>query len=178
MLFEKYKKYGDYHWRQYAKGTKYKKHADRIKVWVKESNILDIGAGDGLITSLIGAKGVDNEMSGVKIAQEKGVDVVFGDAYNLDFKDESFDAVTMIDVLEHFEFPEKALAEAHRVCKLYTYISTPPKRDDGKLTDKYHYIEWTPEGLNELMKSNGFEMIGTVLSIKEEKVMYGKFKKV
>ena len=179
MKFTKYDQFGAYHWGQYDKGTKYKVHADRVKDWIKESSVLDIGAGDGKITSLIkGAVGIDNEPTAVKLSQEKGVNVVLGDAYHLPYMDKCFDSALMADVLEHFEFPDDALEEAKRVLKKYLYITTPPKRDDGKLTDKFHYIEWTPEELVELVEKHGFVAEHDVLVFPEEKVMYAKFRRL
>lgn len=178
MKFLKYEQKGAYHWKQYDQNTKYRRHADRIKEWIKEEKILDIGAGDGKITSLLGAIGIDDEPTGVKLAQEKGANVFIGDAYSLQFEDESFDSALMADVLEHFDKPCEALREARRVIKHYLYISTPPKRLDGKLTDKFHYQEWTPDGLKELVEKEGFSLEGDILVIPEEKTMYGKFKKV
>ena len=159
MKFTKYEKYGAYHWRQYEQGTKYKRHADKVKNWVEEQGVLDIGAGDGLITSLVGAVGVDNEPKAVELAQEKGVDVTLCDGYDLKFTDEQFNSAMMIDVLEHFEHPVKALQEARRVIKNNLYIVTPPKRDDGKLTCEFHYQEWTPEELIDLVENEGFELM-------------------
>ncbi len=176
--FTKYETHGAYHWKQYEKGTKYKRHADRVKAWVKEKSVLDIGAGDGLITSLMGAKGIEYEESGVKLARDRGVDVVQGDAYQLPYPDNSFDAVTMIDVLEHFEFPQKALQEAYRVARDALYINTPPKKDDGTLTDKFHYQEWSPHGLMTLVESQGFQLEDGVLVFPNEKTMYAKFRKI
>ena len=174
MEFLKYKQFGAYHWKQYADNTKYTRHADRVKEWVKEKNVLDIGAGDGLITSLLGAKGIEYEQEGVRLAQEKGADVIQGDAYHLPFTDNSFEAVTMIDVLEHFKFPERALQEAKRVAKII-YIVTPPKKDDGTLTDPYHYIEWSPEGLRKVVEKEGFALDGGILVYPKEKMMYSRF---
>jgi|SRR6185436_20896091 len=176
MKFTKYDKYGAYHHKQYAKGGRYKRHADRIKDWVKERKVLDIGAGDGLITVLLGIVGVDNEPKAVQLAQEKGALVVLGDAYALDFETEQFDSALMIDVLEHFEFPREALREARRILKKYLYIVTPPKKADGTLTDKFHYQEWTAEGLQEIVESADFELEGEIVT--EGKSMYAKFKKV
>lgn len=177
MKFTKYLKYGAYHWKQYEQNTKYRKHADRVKKWVKEKDTLDVGAGDGKITHLLGIRGIDDEPEAVRLAQEKGADVELGDAYNLNFVDEFFDSVLMCDVLEHFEYPSKALQASRRVLKQYLYIVTPPKRADGKLTDKFHYQEWTPEELKELVEKEGFKLEGEILVIPEEKVMYAKFKK-
>jgi ubiquinone/menaquinone biosynthesis C-methylase UbiE len=170
MEFTKYQDKGDYHWRQFYQKTKYRKHALRVANWVKEKTVLDIGAGDGLITFLLGAKGIDNEQSGVDIARSKGIDVILGDAYKIPFKDEEFEAVTMIDVLEHMEDPVMALQEAKRVCQKMLYIATPPKRPDGKLTDKFHYIEWTPEELKTLVESQGFLLMDSESSRRKDNV--------
>src|SRR3990167_9608551 len=123
MEFSKYKKFGAYHWKQYEdKNTKYFRHADRVKEWIKEKSVLDIGAGDGKITHLLGIKGVDDEPEAVRLAVEKGADVKLGDAYRLSYKDEEFDSVFMGDVLEHLEFPRKALQEARRILRKYLYL--------------------------------------------------------
>jgi len=176
MRFTKYHKFGAYHWKQYDdKNTKYSRHADRVKEWIKEKNVLDIGAGDGKITHLLAIKGVDNEPEAVRLAQEKGADVILADAYHLPFKDEEFEAAFMGDVLEHFEFPRKALQEARRVLKNYLYIAAPEK---GTNNDKFHYQEWTPEELKELVESEGFALEGDILVVPKDKRIYGKFKKL
>jgi hypothetical protein len=46
------------------------------------------------------------------------------------------------------------------------------------LTDKFHYIEWTPEELKELVEAQGFILEREIISIPEEKVMYAKFRKL
>lgn len=183
MEFPKYRKFGAYHWKQYADNTKYKRHADRVVKWIEELSVLDIGAGDGKITALLRdagktALGVDNEPEGVRLAQEKGASVHLGDAYKLPYSDGFFEAALMADVLEHFERPVEALREARRVIRGCLYVSTPPKRPDGKLTDKYHYVEWTPEELRNLVESVGFKLVGEIESIPEEKIMYAKFRKL
>lgn len=175
MRFTKYIRFGDYHWEQYARGMKYKAHADRIAGWVTERNLLDIGAGDGLITHLVGAKGIEFEPEGVRLAKEHGVDVIQGDAYALPFADNSFDACLLIDVLEHFDDPLKALVEARRVAPIL-YVNTPPKKDDGTLTDKFHVQEWSPAGLVKLVESVGYKLDGFVSVYPKEKLMYARFK--
>lgn len=175
--FTKYEKHGAYHWKQYYDGTKYKTHADRVREWVREKNVLDVGAGDGLITHLLGAKGIEYEAEGVRLAQEKGVDVIQGDAYALPFGNDSFEAVTMIDVLEHFETPWIALQEAKRVAPLL-YVNTPPKKDDGTLTDSFHVQEWSPAGLTKVVETEGYILEGPVIVYPKEKMMYAKFRRV
>lgn len=175
MYFSKYRDRGDYHWREYADvKNKYRTHADRVKDWVREKKVLDVGAGDGLITHLLNAKGIEYEAEGVRLAQEKGVDVIQGDAYALPFEDNSFEAVTMIDVIEHLEDPLKALREARRVAPVL-YVNTPPKKDDGTLTDKFHVQEFSPMGLVKLVEEAGYKLDGPVIVYPKEKMMYAKF---
>lgn len=175
MYFSKYATHGAYHWRQYEKGGRYKEHADFINMWVSEAHVLDVGAGDGVITALLGIEGVDNEPEAVRLAQLKGANVKLGDAYSLPYKDKEFDAVLLIDVLEHLERPQDALREAKRVARHSLYVVTPPKRSDGKLTDKFHYQEWTPQELIDLVEAQGFRLEGDVLL--RPKAMYAKFVK-
>lgn len=171
MKFKKYEEQGAYHYKQYLRGDKYRKHADRIKKWVKEKKVLDVGAGDGLITFLVGAVGIDNEPSAVKLSKALGINVKQGDAYNLPYEDNSFEAVLMADVLEHFDDPVKALAEARRVAPVI-YITTPER---GMVKDKYHIKEWLRDELPVFMEENGFKLDGEVLVVPEEKNMYARF---
>jgi SAM-dependent methyltransferase len=108
----------------------------------------------------------------VRLAQEKGADVILADAYHLPYKDEEFEAVFIGDVLEHFEFPRQALKEARRILKDYLYIAAPEK---GTNNDKFHYQEWTPEELKELVESEGFALEGEILVVPKDKRIYGKF---
>lgn len=140
----------------YEKNKNYRKHADKIKEWVEEKNTLDVGAGDGKITHLLGIKGVDSEPEAVKLAVERGANVVLGDAYQLPFKDEEFDSVLMVNVIEHFKYPQKAIQEARRVLKKYIYVVTPPKDLVPGKRDRFHYQEWTPEELKDLFEKESF----------------------
>lgn len=175
MKFTKYHKYGAYHWSHYDKRTKYTRHADRVKEWVEEKNVLDVGAGDGKITHLLGIKGIDDEPEAVRLAQEKGADVILGDAYQIPFNDGDFESVFMGDVLEHLEFPRLGLREAKRVLTKYLYLVVPEK---GTNKDRFHYQEWTPAELKELVENEGFLLVGDILEVPQDKRIYGKFKKI
>lgn len=166
--FTKYERRGDYHWQQYERGEGYKVHADKVKGWVKEKRILDVGAGDGLITYLLGAEGIDNEISGVRLAQKRGANVILGDAYSLPNKE--YDAVIMIDVLEHLKFPVTAIQEARKRAG-YLYITTPVK---GRRLGRFHCQEWTPEELKKLVEENGFSLQEMEI---EAETIYAKFKR-
>jgi ubiquinone/menaquinone biosynthesis C-methylase UbiE len=173
--FLKYKKFGAYHWKQYEdKNTKYSRHADRVKEWVKEKNVLDVGCGDGMITSLLNCKGIDNEPISIQLAIEKGVDAKVASVYELPYQAEEFDSVFCGDVLEHLENPEEALKEMRRVLKEYLYLATPTK---GTQNDPYHIKEWEPGELKTLVESQGFKLVGDILTVLKDKRIYGKFQK-
>jgi 2-polyprenyl-3-methyl-5-hydroxy-6-metoxy-1,4-benzoquinol methylase len=49
--------------------------------------------------------GVEMSKHAVEIAEKKGLKVYEGDLMSLNLKDDSFDVVTMLDVLEHMTDP-------------------------------------------------------------------------
>lgn len=84
------------------------------------SRILDIGCGDGwLSVSLPGSEwhGIEPDEELREIAVKRGMNAVSGGAGDLPFPDEFFDAVAMLDVLEHTRDDRKAIKEAMRVLK-------------------------------------------------------------
>jgi len=176
--FLKYHLYGAYHWKWYKNPEKYKRykdHVDRVVDWIKEKNVLDVGCGDGLITHLLKAKGIDNEAEAIKVGKRRGVDdIELGDIYNIQYKDDEFDAVFMGDVLEHLEFPEKALKEVRRVLKKHLYIAVPIEK---KIIDPFHYARWTEEKLKKIVESIGFSFVEKMEPSNCLK-LYIKFKKI
>lgn len=180
MEFDKYKQRGAYHWKEYEQKTPYGLHADKVKNWVRlEGKTLDIGAGDGLITHLINAEGIDDNKIAVKLAKEKRVNVKLGDVYNLDYDENVFDNILMGDVIEHLEYPDIAIKQVKRVLKPngYFYVVTPPAKKDG-LHDKYHYREYTPDELVDYLKLFQFEVIGDIEIVNKFVRMYGAFKNI
>lgn len=176
MIFTKYITKGDYHWKQYEDvNNKYHRHANRVKDWIKEKKVLDVGAGDGLITHLLGARGIDSDVAGVALAKSHGVNVIYGDAYAIPFKDNSFDAVFVGDTLEHLAFPEKALEEIRRVTKKYLYVASPIKT---VRPERFHYREWSRSELKEMVEKIGFKLEGKIEKVREDKRIYGKFIKI
>jgi SAM-dependent methyltransferase len=86
------------------------------------STILDVGSASGgntILLSKLGFNLTSLEMSdlGVELQLKKGIRVVRGDATNLPFDTESFEAVLCLDVLEHIEDDVSALKEMSRVTK-------------------------------------------------------------
>jgi len=171
--FDKYKRKGAYHWKDYAKKTSsYSKHVDRVVKWVRKGSSFDIGAGDGLITHMLGAVGIDDNKIAVSLAKERKVPVELGSVYNLSgFK--KFDNVLLLDVIEHLELPGQALLEIKKVMKedSILYIVTP---HSGPELDKYHVKEYRKEELVEFVESYGFHCL-EITQYSGCRRMYGRF---
>jgi ubiquinone/menaquinone biosynthesis C-methylase UbiE len=92
--------------------------------------MLDIGCNNGNLAFLLRKQGVPPEQLnyiGVDIAEKSiecakhrdvpGAKFQVGSAHELDFSDESFDAVTLVEVIEHMPDQAHAIREATRVLK-------------------------------------------------------------
>lgn len=96
-------------------------------------DVLEVGGGQGGLTALLYQQAqitnldCNPEYAQAPCNQQKQVHFICGDATDLPFENESFDAVTMFDVLEHIPDDEKAVSEALRVLrpKGFLLISTP-----------------------------------------------------
>jgi SAM-dependent methyltransferase len=95
--------------------------------------ILEVGGGRSGLTSILypDAQIVNIDLNGEYASapcnRRPGVRFVCGDATNLPFEDERFDAVTMFDVLEHVPDDRQAVREAFRVLRPggFLLVSTP-----------------------------------------------------
>ena len=83
------------------------------------ASLLDVGCGDGLITSLVAAKRSDISAQGVDVLvrPETHIPVQPFDGTHLPLEDASVDAVMFVDVLHHTNDPEVLLREAKRVAR-------------------------------------------------------------
>ena len=118
-----------------------------------EGKILDVGCGEGITTEKMGAIGLDLNRGTVK-----------GSAYDIPFPDETFGAVTLLEVIEHLEEPEKAMVEIKRVLKPGGKIIMLFPNDwifkiawflfgmCGEIfRDRGHLRQWTPRKAKELL---------------------------
>lgn len=130
------------------------RRAEAVKSMLENSKaVLDVGCAEGFITSFlvdeqIYVAGVDLDES-IKIAKNKvkKADFVYASITHLPFKDEYFDAVTLLEVLEHL--PDNVLAEGvkevDRILTMLRYVRSDhvlmtldevlndETSDDGKL---------------------------------------------
>jgi SAM-dependent methyltransferase len=88
------------------------------------TSMLDIGCGDGIISTYLLADRPDMELEGAEVLERPNCKIkctVF-DGKTLPFPDNSFDAVMMNDVLHHVDDVEAMLGEAMRVTRQYVVI--------------------------------------------------------
>lgn len=102
---------------------------------VAPSSILDVGCGEGVVTERLarrtGARtvGVDLGEPGLAVewSNRSSETLSFqpASAYELPFADSSFDLACALEVLEHLERPQEALAELTRVARCAILVSVP-----------------------------------------------------
>ena len=148
-----------------------------------DGKILDIGSADGVFTKVIleksGARkviGIDVLKSSVDWANKhwktKRVEFILADANDLKFKDETFDAVFALEVLEHVETPFEILKDIKRVLKKdgYAVFLVPTDsllfeiiwffwtRLRGKIWKDTHIQTYKGDYLIKLSKQAGFKV--------------------
>ncbi|HWY79359.1 MAG TPA: class I SAM-dependent methyltransferase [Candidatus Sulfotelmatobacter sp.] len=101
---------------------------------LKPESILDVGAGEGFILEMFRQKHIIKKLEGIEYMDEAlnlakklhpHVKIKKGNIYKLPYKTDSFDIIICTEVLEHLEYPEKALIELKRVAKKYLILSVP-----------------------------------------------------
>ena len=103
---------------------------------INPKSILDIGCGEGFVTIEVANKtkakivGIDKEKDAIKFAisnnKLENMEYSTGDIFKLDyFKDNSFDLVMSLEVLEHLENYEKAIEIMSKLSKKYLLLSVP-----------------------------------------------------
>ncbi len=75
---------------------------------------------------------------------------IVSNCYMLPFENETFDVVLLMEILEHIDFPVKALEEAKRICrKNGMIILTVPNEE--RIKDNAHVWSFTPSSIFDLL---------------------------
>ena len=85
----------------------------------RNANVLDVGCGDGLLSTLIMQNRPDIQISGIDVLVRKDakIPVTGFDGTAIPFADQTFDTVIFVDVLHHTNSQLKLLDEARRVTR-------------------------------------------------------------
>lgn len=118
------------------------------------NSTLDIGCGDGYLCSVFkkqGIKtvaGIDISKKRIKYAEQKfkGIEFRVGDFDNLPFENNSFEMVSLIEVLEHSENPDRTLYEARRVSQEYVMITVPSEQRIKEMLCPHCFGTFPPDG--------------------------------
>lgn len=98
------------------------------------TTILDAGCGEGFTMNKLAENGVGKKIEGVEYSKDAitlgkklfpNLNFREGSAYELPYKDNSFDLVICTEVLEHLDYPAKVLSEVLRTSKRHVLISVP-----------------------------------------------------
>lgn len=126
---------------------------------------LDIGCGAGFISGMYSANGIDTRLAQLKWAgnEFKGAKFIAASAEKLPFKNQSFDSVLCIEVIEHLTGLTDLFRELERVTKddSTLVISTPsmeglfkPPEVEEHIRDGYYFDEVENE-----LKRHGFKVV-------------------
>ena len=150
-------------------------HLERLR---PPGRLLDLGAGPGFLVATARRRGWDavglepNEWAATYAREKLGLDVRPGLFPAPGLEDASFDAVTLMDVIEHVADPGAMLDEAHRLTAPDGALAvlTP---DAGALLSRAlgrrwpealrvpeHLVLLTRRGLATLLASHGYEAVG------------------
>jgi SAM-dependent methyltransferase len=142
---------------------------DCISLLIRDYNItslLDVGGGNGRLTALLQDRGVTCALlepgpHAIRNAQAGGVRILINSALTeAKFKDGSFPAVGMFDVLEHIEDDGACLKEVNRILKpggrliltvpAFMFLFSDFDREAG------HFRRYTLSTLTARLRENGF----------------------
>lgn len=133
----------------------------------KSPKILDVGCGTGKNAEQLQKYGqvwgLDNSLEAIKFCKKRGLkNLKLGNAEKTNFKSESFDIITLLDVLEHTD-DEKTLTEMGRILKKdgIIIISVPALSWLWSEWDKilYHKRRYNLKSLAAVLGNNGFKIV-------------------
>lgn len=160
-----------------------------IQKHVKKGKVLDIGCATGFF--LEAAKKLGYEPFGIELSEYSsslaknkfGTSAIFhGKLEDCDFTAETFDVITMFDLIEHVRVPAETLAHAARLLKPggIIMITTPDNKSlsskvMGKKWTHYkkeHFYYFDRHSLNYIAKKNKLELIHSENSEKALNIDY------
>ncbi len=143
-----------------------------LRRWAPVGKLMDVGCGDGAFLSRMKKAGF--EVVGVEAsdmaasrARTRGINVEVGNLENLSFLDETFDVITLWQVLEHLPNPREILETCRRLLKPdgVLVVSVPNFASLQRLVFcgrwfhldvPRHRVHFEPNTINRILKNCGF----------------------
>ena len=128
----------------------------------------DVGSGTGVVARYLSAKGlltigVEPSHAGAVAGARRGVLSFCASIEQLQLPNSSLENVSMLDVLEHLDDREKALAEVHRMLipngRLVLTVPAIASLWSQFDVDAGHYLRYNKRSIKKELESNGFEVI-------------------
>jgi 2-polyprenyl-3-methyl-5-hydroxy-6-metoxy-1,4-benzoquinol methylase len=164
---------------EYLKTETYRKylsshHLAVVRKFKKKGDILDIGCFAGFFLELAKQKkwktfGIEPSKWASTIARKRGIKIIGQDITTAKIKKESFDAVTMWDVIEHLPNPQEVIKIIHKILKKDGIVAFGTPNIESLLAktlrERYpylirmHILLYSPKTLKKLFEENGFKVI-------------------
>ncbi len=167
--FDKYRRFGAYHWREVKTNPEYRMLMDAVAKYIKpDYTVLDIGCGDGAYLGNMAERfkngwGIDAEEAAIELAAKKFAEhkITNCQVRNLRIdqakaffaaQPQVFDLVWSADVIEHLPQPEELLELATQVLHAQgkVLIGTPLYITDA-LVSPYHVKEYSRAEMRDIL---------------------------
>lgn len=124
-----------------------------------EGSTLDVGCGIGeFIENIPNSVGIDINPYCVKYCNQKGLNVIKNSATKIRFKNEHFNTIICVHLLEHLKRPEDAIKEMYRKLKPNGKLIIVVPTECGYKRDKTHKTFLFKENIRELLEKNNFKI--------------------
>ncbi len=147
----------------------------RIRRFRSNGKLLDVGSGVGYfvkeaLENGFEAEGIEFSSDAAKIGQQHfHLNIHFGDLFTVDFPKNSFDIITLWQVLEHMQNPQKVLRKVHYLLKteglLAIAVPNFSSFQSKIFQDRWYHLEiprhlfhYDPICLDQLLQKNGFDI--------------------
>lgn len=190
--FSKYDALGAYHWRAFPSTvTHWVRDLPQNGLYMAALScladlpegglVVEVGCGDGVLQAFLFRRGqtsvgLDFELAGLQLAsaelQRRQVPDLLGasDATALALRSGVADAIVAVEVIEHIDDDASFLSECARVLKPtgLLVLTTPLRRADGILQDRFHVREYTRDEL-EARVGRCFTAVSTWLAVDDRR---------
>lgn len=140
---------------------------NKYLVGQRNLSILDIGCGAGGMIEYLSnygqVIGLDKDKHIVDLNLKKGKNVVCGDIKKLNFSNDSFDLITLLEILEHLDDDSSGLKEVFRVLKpqgiLLVTVPAFPFLWSSHDSVAHHKRRYTKRELERKLSKSGFKIL-------------------